>query len=230
MKNVLFPIFIWLLCSFNILAQDSKPIRVKAGEDIYQKLAKEIYLYPEFIQGTIYFRNGNTNLANFNYNRMNGEMQFIDVKGDTLSVANEVTIKYINVAKDSFYYSEGYLQLVKGNNAAKVARKQVIKIIDQQKIGAYDQPSSAGAISSYSSLSNDLRFYKLDVRQDVILAQQTTYFFGDKYNNFFRANKKNLLRNFSKKERELNDYLKENNIDFNKEEDLTKLIVFLKDY
>ena len=230
MKNVLFPVFIWMLCSFSILAQDSKPIRVKAGEDIYQKLAKEIYLYPQFTQGTIYFRNGNTNLAYFNYNRMNGEMQFITDKADTLSVANEATIKYINVAKDSFFYSDGYLQLVIGNNAAKLARKQVIKIIDQQKIGAYDQPTSAGAITSYSSLNNDLRFYKLDIKQDVILGQQTTYFFGDKYNNFFRANKRNLLKNFSRKEKELNNYLKENSVDFNKEEDLAKLIVLLNDY
>ena len=230
MKNVLFPVFIWMLCSFSILAQDSKPIRVKAGEDIYQKLAKEIYLYPQFTQGTIYFRNGNTNLAYFNYNRMNGEMQFITDKADTLSVANEATIKYINVAKDSFFYSDGYLQLVIGNNAAKLARKQVIKIIDQQKIGAYDQPTSAGAITSYSSLNNDLRFYKLDIKQDVILGQQTTYFFGDKYNNFFRANKRNLLKNFSKKEKELTNYLKENSVDFNKEEDLAKLIVLLNDY
>ncbi len=230
MKNILFLIFTWVVCSLNVSAQTSQPIRVKAGEDLYEKLAKEIYLYPKFILGTVVFRDGKESQANFNFNMLNGEMQFVDPKGDTLSIANELTIKYISVALDSFFYNEGYLQLVSGNNAAKLARKQLIKVVDKQKIGAYDQPSSAGSITSYSSISNDLRTIQLNIKQDVIMAKQTTFYIGDKYNNFLRASKKNLLKAFSKKETVLNNYLKENNVDFNKEEDLTKLIALLKDY
>lgn len=229
MKSNLSILFIMMACSATIFAQMSSPVRVKAGEDLYEKLAKEIYLYPAFNKGIILFKDGKMSQANFNYNMLNGEMQFIDAKGDTLSLANELTIKYVTIAEDSFFYGDGYLRLIAENESAKIAKKQVIKVIDKQKIGAYDQPSSAGSVTSYSSLSNELRNYKLDTRQDILLAKQTSFYLGDKYNNFFRYTKKNVFKNFPKKEKELNEYLKTNNVNFDKEEDLVRLLAVLKD-
>ncbi len=230
MKSILSVLFMMTICSATTLAQMSSPIRVKAGEDLYEKLAKEIYLYPSFTNGTIVFRDGKINQTNFNYNMLNGEIQFVADKGDTLSLANELTIKYVNIAKDTFFYSGGYLQLVSGNESAKVARKTLIKIVDHQKIGAYDQPVSAGSVTSYNSMSSELRSYKLDVRQDVILAKETILYIGDRYNNFFRATRKNVFRNFSKKENELNEYFKSHNVNFGKEQDLAELVAILKNY
>jgi hypothetical protein len=228
MKSILSILFIMMVCNATLFAQMSSPVRVKAGEDLYEKLAKEIYLYPAFNKGIISFKDGKMSQANFNYNMLNGEMQFIDAKGDTLSLANEFTIKYVTIAEDSFFYGDGYLRLIAENESAKIAKKQVIKVIDKQKIGAYDQPSSAGAVTSYSSISNELRNYKLNTRQDVLLAKQTSFYIGDKYNNFFKATKKNVLKNFPKKQQELNEHFKNNNVNFDKEEDLTKLIAVLK--
>ncbi len=61
------------------------------------------------------------------------------------------------------------------------------------------------------------------------LAKQTSFYLGDKYNNFFRYTKKNVFKNFPKKEKELNEYLKTNNVNFDKEEDLVRLLAVLKD-
>ncbi len=230
MKSSLPVIIIIMIFGADVSAQMSSPVRVKAGEDLYEKLAKEIYLYPSFTKGTIFFRDGKTNQSDFNYNMLNGEIQFIANNGDTLSLANELTIKYVNIAKDSFFYSGGYLQLISGNESAKVAKKQIIKIVDHQKIGAYDQPVSAGSVTSYNSMAGDLKTYKLDVRQDVILAKETSLYIGDKYNNFFRATKKNVLKNFHNRENELNNYLKNNNVNFGKEQDLIDLVAILKNY
>jgi hypothetical protein len=230
MKNFTFIILFCLVYSHNCYTQMTSPIRVKAGEDLYDKLASEIFLYPGFTRGIVQFRDGRMNQATLNYNMLIGEMQFINDKNDTLALANELTIKYITIAKDSFYFSGGYLQFISGNASAKLVKKQIIKIVDQEKIGAYDQPTSTGAITSYSSIAGDLKTFKLDVRQDVVLAKLTTYYFADKYNNFFKATKKNVLKYFPKKERELSDYVKSNNINFENENDLLKLLAFLTDY
>jgi hypothetical protein len=228
MKRILLITGIIITCGVTVFSQMTTPVRIKAGEDLYQKLAREIYLYPSFKKGMVLFKDGHKNQADLNFNFLNGEMQFIDEKGDTLSLAEERTISDITIGKDSFFYDDGYLQLIAGNETVKLVRRQRIRIIDQQKVGAYDQPSSAGAITSYNTLPNQIRNFKLDVRQDVIMGKQTTYYIGDRYNRFFRVTKKNLLKNFPKKETELNNYLKGNNVDFENEVHLSKILEILK--
>jgi hypothetical protein len=43
----------------------------------------------------------------------------------------------------------------------------------------------------------DGKTYKLLPREDIVLKKQTQYYFGDKFNHFILANKKNLLRLYS---------------------------------
>src|SRR5438105_3172680 len=114
------------------------------------------------------------------------------------------------------------------NGSIKLDKKQLIKVLDKQKIGAYNQPSSASSIDSYSTYSYGGRIHKLDIREDILLSKQTSYYLGDQYNHFLLANKKNLLRMFSSHENIIEKYLKENAVDFNNEEDLKKLIFFLQ--
>jgi len=148
-------------------------------------LAKRIYRYPVFTSGVIYFKDGNTPSALLNYNFLLGEMQFIAPKGDTLSIANEKTIKLITIKDDSFYYDKGYLELIMTGSVVKLVMKQKINVTGTQKIGAYDQPSAVSSISSYTTFSSGPRSYKLNVRQDVLLSKETSYYLGDKFNHFF---------------------------------------------
>jgi len=155
-------------------------------------------------------------------------MQFIDFKGDTLNIANAGTIKFIRINNDLFYYDKGYVKLIKNNNTIKFAAKQTLRVSGKNKIGAYNMASPASAIDSYGSLTVDHKtIYKLTPREDIILTKKTEYYFGDKYNHFVLANKKNLLRLYSKQEGTVAAYLKENNVDFNNREDLEKLLQYL---
>lgn len=65
----------------------------------------EIYRHPEFKTADILLKDGTPARASVNYNSLHGEMQFIDPKGDTLSVADEKNIKWLGVEKDSFYFA-----------------------------------------------------------------------------------------------------------------------------
>lgn len=217
-----------LLASIRLFAQ-SDNTTVKAGEKISDAISpKTKFNYPDFISGNVFFKDGTSSQALLNFNLLNEEMQFIDPKGDTLSLANEAIIKYILIDSDTFYYSKGYLELIKGNTLVKLAKKQRLKIGDVRKIGGYDQASSVSAITSYSSLNNGRQVTNLTQRAEVLLSKEITYFLGDNYNHFLPVNKKNIMKMFGKKEVGIEHFLEENKIRFNNVDDLKRLIDFLQ--
>ncbi|HET6769698.1 MAG TPA: hypothetical protein VFH08_19960 [Chitinophagaceae bacterium] len=208
-------------------AQDST-IVVKAGMSINESVSMtDLYQYPQFVYGRVFFMPGDSGAAKLNYNRLLDEMQFIDPKGDTLNIANARTIKFIRINADVFFYDDGYVKLIKDTNGIKLAEKQTLKPSDKTKIGAYGMASPTSAIDSYGTLIDARGVYKLVPREDITLAKKTEYYFGDKYNRFVWATKKNLLQQFPKQGRALNVYLKENNVNFYSIEDLNKLLRFL---
>ena len=222
----LLPLFVLAFCC-SAHAQDSAII-LKAGMSINESISiTDLYEYPQFVYGKVLFKPGDSSAGRLNYNRLLAQMQFIDFKGDTLNIADPGTIKSIHVNKDLFYYDNGYVKLIKDNNTIKLAIKQTLQFVDKKKTGAYNMTSSTSAIDSYGSYAIDGKTYKLLPREDIVLKKQTQYYFGDKFNHFILANKKNLLRLYSKKEGSLNAYLKENNIDFTSQEDLEKLLQYL---
>ena len=217
-----------LAYSGSIHAQDNSTIIVKAGKNIYESVSTaDLYEYPQFVFGKVFFKPGDSATGRLNYNRLVGQMQFIDFKGDTLNIADPGTIKSIRINKDMFYYDNGYVKLIKDNNTIKLATIQTLRVVNKEKTGAYNMPSSTSAIDSYGSYAIDGKTYKLLPREDIVLKKQTQYYFGDKFNHFILANKKNLLRLYSKQNVSLNAYLKENNVDFTSQEDLEKLLQYL---
>ena len=218
-----------LVCCCSAHAQDSTII-IKAGTSFNESVPiTDLYEYPQFVYGKVFFIPGDSSGGRLNYNRFLDQMQFIDFKGDTLNIAYPGTIKFIRISNDLFYYDNdyGYVKLIKANNTIKLAAKQTLKVLGRNKIGAYDMASPGSAIDSYSSLTIDHKNYNLTPREDITLTKKTEYYFGDKYNHFVLANKKNILRLYSKQEGTVTAYLKENSVDFNNPEDLEKLFQFL---
>lgn len=223
------PLLVCLLLfagNYLLKAQDSF-VRIKPGENAAKIMAKEIYVYPEFTQGNAIFRDGKVNSGKLNYNMLVNEMHFINENGDTLSLTNEKTLRYLAIGADTFYYDNFFLQQLASGESLKLLRRRRIKIADKQKIGAYDQPTSNSAINSYSTFSDGLRMYNLNVREEVIMNKQTLYFFGDKYNSFLPATRKSLLKFFGKNHQLIENYLDNNHPDFNNEQDLLKMVQVL---
>ena len=224
------PLLLFALIYYTgLFAQNTTSIAVKAGSNIMDVLSTaDVFHYPQFTSGKVLFKDGISAEAKLNYNRLLDEMHFIDPKGDTLAIANEKTIKFIVIDKDSFFYDQGYVRLLYGNNVVKLAIKQVWKVVDTKKTGAYNMASSVSSISSKSSYFDGRRFHKITVNENVVLSKVEQYYFGDKYNRFVLANKKNLLMLFAKEQRRIEMYLKENKVDFNNKDDLEKVVQFLE--
>lgn len=229
MKPIALVLVVIFLATCTGYAQNIRTVRVKAGTDLLEVLGKEIYEYPAFTEGVVRFKPGNSTQAKLNFNMLNGEMQFLTPRGDTLSLAEEHTIDYIALGADSFRFDKGYIHQIALAGNIKLAKKQLIRIVDKQKIGGYDQPSSTSSISSYNNFSNGLRSFNLDVREDVVLAKETNYYLGDRFNHFKLANRKTLLDILPNKRVMIEDYLKINETDFKNEADLKKLFTFLSE-
>ena len=110
--RVLSLILIVWCCSAS--AQDST-ITVKAGTSFSESVSiTDLYEYPQFVYGKVFFRQGDSTVARLNYQRLSDAMQFIDFKGDTLDIAYAGTIKFFRINNDIFYYDDGYVKLIKG--------------------------------------------------------------------------------------------------------------------
>lgn len=209
-------------------AQTTKPIIVKTGTGINEGIpAADLYQYSQFVKGKAFFRNGTSADAKLNYNRFLDEMQFINTTGDTLTLDNEETIRLITAENDSFYYDKGYMRLLDGSKPVKLAVKQGLKILDKQKTSAYDGSSSVSSIRNVNTYNDEGRVNKIGVAENIVLVNENYYYLGDQYNHFVLANKKNLLELLPKHEHAIRKYLKENQVEFQKKDDLEKLIQFL---
>src|SRR5690348_1913158 len=104
-----------ILITTAVTAQEKKQV-VQGNDDISASIPDSIkYKYASFTPGLVTFKDGNQGGSLLNYNLLAGEVQFISPKGDTLSLANEKTIKNIAINGDTFYFDNEYLQLTAGN-------------------------------------------------------------------------------------------------------------------
>jgi len=228
MKNRLLAILGVMLCCYSLNAQNEQ-WTVKPGEDVDTTLPADVkFHYPKFTLGNVFFRDGSVSGALLDYDMLSGKMQFIAPKGDTLELANEATIKYIVINNDTFFYDKVYMQLVAGNTTAKLSKKEKLRVLDIKKAGGYGGVSSTSAIATVNTMRVNGQATSLTMQQEITFTKETSYYIGDAFNHFLPANKKNIIKLFGKKQNAIEQYLKDNKVEFNKEEDLKALISFLE--
>ncbi|HMK17628.1 MAG TPA: hypothetical protein VK492_05515 [Chitinophagaceae bacterium] len=224
-------LFIILIGYTDLCAQDSTFVTIKTGQNVKDVLTtSDIYHYPQFTNGKVFLRDGSMAIGKMNYNRLYGQMLFINPIGDTLALADEKNIKFIVIDRDTFYYDGGYLRLMANSGVVKLTQKQIWVLADIRKIGTHNRPTTTVAVTSFSSYTDGRDAAKskdLIMNEDVVLRKETQYYFGDKYNLFVPASKKGLLQLFPKEQQEIDNYLKENKVNFNKKDDVEKLYQFL---
>ena len=209
-------------------SQEKKIYRINPGQKVLDAIpAEDVYQYPSFTQGEVYFRSGRVGYALLNYNNLFGEMQFISPKKDTLSLSDEETINYISIGADTFYYDKGYIQLIGNYGPLRLAKKRELHFSNREKLGAFGLKSS-GSIDTYTSLSSSQALKDLVAKEILTFSLLTIYYFGDRFDQFKLANKKNLLNICSKQDDKIQEYLNRESIDFKNENDLRKLADFIQ--
>ena len=198
------------------------------GEKILDVIPRnEIYKYPEFKDGIVYLKDGTFGNGKLNYNSLLGEMQFIDPKGDTLSLADEKNISLISINKDTFYYGEGCNELIANYGKLKLAAKKILSLSNRKKAGGLNQ-SGSGEIETFTTFSSKQSFKDLTITETLTFSERVIYYFGDHYNHFMIAGKKSLYKMYGEKNTKISEYLDQHKINFRDEDDLKKLCSFLQ--
>jgi hypothetical protein len=227
MKALLFILFFSFYCA-GLFAQKKKFVTVKAGDNIMNALtASDIFYYPVFTKGNVIRKDGTMSEGQLNYNQLVDEMHFIGPHGDTLALANEVTIKYIAIGKDTFFFTYGgYVKIIENSGRAKLACKQVWLFSESKLIGAYNTTNTSTSMTSITSYIEEGKLSNMTVNADLVLKKVEQFYLSNNTSHFVLANKKNVLTLFPEWST-IEIYLKENKIDFTKENDLIKLTQYL---
>jgi len=224
--SILLLIWLTVSCLNQLSAQTLTTIRVKAGED-FTAVYKQMYRFPQFTYGKVYFMNKDSAVGRLNYNMLMGKMQFIDKRGDTLVLSDNNPIRLVAIDTNIFYCNSGEcVELIAGLPSGELAVSNHLKLADEQKIGAYGLPTSTHTIENNSSFKagDD---YSLQLSRDIVFTKETRYYLVDTNKNFIAANKKNFQKLFPKQKNIIENFLKENQVDFKKESDLEILFSYL---
>jgi hypothetical protein len=217
-----------LLFFAGALGAQAGTFTIKPGQDFYEAIPfNDIYRYPAFIIGNVSFKDGRSVDGRLNYNLLIKQVQFIDPKGDTLSLADENTIKHIIINKDTFFYSNEYVRQVASWKTIKLAESDYYKEF-LQRPGSYGLASAATASNTITSLLVQGKKFEINSDQEMVLVRAKKYFIGTKFNEFFPADRKVLLKAFPKHRKNIEGFIEENAIDIANKEDLVKLAGFLE--
>lgn len=224
----------WLLCGIGLLAchtlHAQAIIRVK-GSANWQKAVPvaDRYRYSAFQPGTISFVNGRSATGPLNYNLLLGEMQFVNAGGDTLSLADEQNIQTIQVGETRYVYDvrHGYLEVLADYGRLKLTNRLLLKPARADKMGAYGQSSGTSSIAQYKSFAgSNGQMTRLEQLGDVLLEKTAEYLIVDANKRVHRTNEAAILSLFAKDKSALRTYIKAQNINFQNEEDLRKLLMY----
>ena len=223
-----------LLCSMasytGVLAQ--KQIRVKADANITSAIPMaDRYRYPQFMTGNVVYRNGVSGAGQLNYNRLLGEMQFIDAKGDTMALADEQNVAHVTIGSNRFYVNpgKGCPEVIAEHGPVKLAKQVVLKSMRTEKKVAYGQSSGASSVATVQPYSNNSSVHRIESTGDQMVKEDVSYFIVDQNDRHYLMNKSALFKVFSKHKKAVETYLKENSVQFTEEADLRKLIQFCSD-
>ena len=223
--------FLLLIASFPfhviiVSAQSTETIRVKAGEDISKIISPHgMYRFSSFTTGTYLKNNKVSSSAKLNYNLFTGEMQYLNLNGDTMTIANSAEINFIKIQDILFYYRDGYKEVIADHDSVKLAFESDIKL-EYEKVGLYGQSNGAQDVANMGSFNTNTNVFQLTLGQDAIVRKKTTYYLFNKNQPPVIATKKNFLKIFNKNRAAVDKYIEEYKVNFNDQDNLEKLFTF----
>ena len=224
-RAILFLCIIQLIHS-SLVAQEYKPVTVKAGTSLKEYFTdSQRYLYPNFTQGSVIFKNRIITPSNFNFNLLTGEIEFIHSK-DTLFFPSKNEIDLIVVARDTFYYHNAYLQLIRSGPLNLYLKRSMI-VMNILKQGAFGTVNRSAASESYDFVITKSLSIDLKPVDDMVLQRKDEYFYSTTGSDFNPFTRKNITRIMPGKEKDIRNFLKTFRVDFESREDLLRLTDFM---
>jgi hypothetical protein len=227
MKSIL--LIVLLFTYLSPFAQKQKRYTIQPGESLFEVVPKdEMYEYPSFQNGVVYFRNGAKSVARLNYNFINEEILFVSPANDTLTILNPNEVKSVSIGSDQFFYATNrFVKLDTVIGDTKIGIAGFFVTIGKRKVGAYGSTTDGGT-DSYGSFVTPANV-KLDLVPSIVttIARRNALFIGNKFNQFIVVTKKNIFSFYAEKEAVLVKYLDTTKVDFTSRQHVVQLIEYM---
>ena len=105
-----------------------------------------------------------------------------------------------------------------------MAERIYFSISNREKIGAMGTATSSTVETNSTIHINNGVAKDLIVQEVVTLKKSSVLYIGNKYNYFLQVNKKNLLEMYDERHKELSKYVKDNDVQYFRLEDIQKLM------
>lgn len=230
MKTLLFVLLLSASAS-NLISQTISPIPKKNNKEVIRVSPKGIYQFEEFKDGKVFFKNGKHTRVKLNYNYLHGEVQYIATNRDTLLITNKEFIDHILIGENIFYsqLKNGDMEVIGNFNNVLLAKKKYLAVkgssanMSERKLTA----TSESAIPSSLLINNQNgEFQWQNNASHPEYKYKTTYYLIDQNRNFHAARRTGFSKIYAKQQNSLSDFLRQNDIDFNNEDQLKQLLQF----
>ncbi len=237
MKSVLlFAILLFMILNFPVFSQDGDAQQIVVykvpAHDAVNKMPwyNDVYRFSDFQPGTVVYasRRKDTETLKLNYNLYYEKVECINEKGDTVLLKTG-KLKLVNISGTTFLFDnvKGFIEIVADAPVAlgvKTFMATVKMDYVSGSVGSWTTTGQQATPSVNHEAGFDLRtspsVYDRYYRKDV------SYFFIDRRTSIHKAIKPSILKIFAPYAEKINEYLETNPVDFNRQEDLIRLITF----
>ena len=185
-------------------------------------------LFPQFESGIVTFKNGTRTQASLNYNMLYQKMWFKDNENNIMEIANLPQVLMVTIGERRFFpvpTGAFYEQLPAGGDFFFV--QHLATMISQGKASAYGGYSQTSAATSIGSLESGTSG-RVVLKADEKFKQKRDFVYylksGNSYKRFTSA--KALGKLFKGQASKIEEFAKEQSINFSKTEDVAKIVEY----
>ena len=220
-------ILLLLLLPGLVSAQNRQIVEVSSNEDVSTKVPNQLkYVFPEFTAGNVYFLDRSRTGGILNYNKLAGEMQFVDENARIWALnVEDVSVVVIDSRKFYPYRKKQFTEELYSTGSCFLRVKYETSVKSQGKKGAYGMSSSTTAIATYSP--PDARRYDISAKGNVIVFDRFIYYLvGANGKHRYIKNLYSFTGQFPEYKSQIIEFAVEHKIQFSDRDDLIKLLKY----
>lgn len=183
------------------------------------------YLFPEFTNGVIKLKTGQSQTQKINYNTISEKM-VIQKDAQYLDMTNIEAVDTIIIQDRAFVLINKSFYEVLVNAPVTLFLQHKSDLIEQGSPSGYGGTSQTSAINVYSSVNMAGRTFNMEVPPEYTIKPSSVYWIreGEKLSSFLTM--RQLLKIFTKENSEVKKFIEQNRIKIENRDGLVKLVNF----
>lgn len=197
---------------------------------IVRVIQSDMFRFPDFVDGHVYFTNGSKRTAKLNYNYRHGQVQFIGLLADTLLVTGKALIDRVEFAGKVFFLTDeqGDMEAIARFGNVYLAERVLPRPVgDGRNHSGLRYSASAGNVPSSLLINNqggNFQWENNSLSQSWAIG--SVFFLVDANRVARPASRRSFLTVYGRHRGQLARYLRSNKVDFKNAGDLRRLLAY----